>query len=188
MSITIIVEPTEEPITLAEAVKQCEVFGTAHDGYLTDQIIAARRHVEARLQRGLITQTRALRLDGFPAVITLREGLLQSVSSITYVDTDGATQTVDAADYQVDPYSDPPRIKPDYGSVWPATRSQFNAVTVTYVCGYADAAAVPQDLKSAMKLIVADLFSNRESGIVGTIYVETPTVAALLNDHISYAS
>lgn len=188
MSITIVIEPTEEPITLAEAVAQVSGYGTAHDTTLTAMIVAARRHVEARLQRGLITQTRALRLDGFPQVLKLREGLLQSVTSITYVDSDGATQTLAAAAYQVDRYSDPPRIKPAFGSVWPSTRDQLNAVTVTYVCGYGAAAAVPQDIKSAIKLIVGDLFNNRESSVVGASYVETPTVTALLADHVSYAT
>lgn len=187
MSITIIVEPTEEPITLAEAVAQVSAYGTAHDAELTSMIVAARRHVEAKLQRGLITQTRALRLDGFPRVLKLRDGLLQSVTSIAYVDTAGATQTLDVAAYQVDRYSDPPRVKPAFGSAWPPTRDQLNAVTVTYVCGYGVAAAVPQDIKSAMKLIVGDLFNNRESSIVGASYVETPTVAALLADYVSYA-
>lgn len=188
MSITIITEPEEEPITLAEAATQVNAYGTAHDTLLTDLIVTARQHVEARLQRGLMAQTRALRLDRFPPEITLCEGLLQSVESITYVDADGAAQTLDPAEYQVDRYSDPPRIRPAYGKVWPATRTQLNAATVTYMCGYADAAAVPSDIKAAMKLIIGDLFEHRGASIVGASYVETETVTALLAGHVSYAT
>lgn len=188
MSITITVQPAEEPVTLAEAKLQVELIGDAHDTMLTSLIVAARRYVEARTHRGLVSQTRVLRMDRFPPVITLREGLLTSVSSVTYVDPAGDTQTLAPADYQVDQYSDPPRIAPAYGLAWPATRDQFDAVTVTYVCGYADATAVPEDIKSAIKLVIGDMFANRESGIVGTIYTANPAVNNLLAGYVSYSA
>lgn len=188
MSITITVQPTEEPISLDEAKLQVEEIGSAHDAMLTSLIKAARQHVEAKIGRGLLSQTRALRMDCFPAEIVLREGLVTAVSSITYVDTDGATQTLAPENYQADLFSDPPRIRPAFTTTWPATRDQLNAVTVTYVCGYANAVVVPENIKSAIKLILGDLFATRESGVVGTIYTTTPNVDALLADHVAYAS
>jgi len=188
MSITIITPPTEEPITLTQVKVQVRVDDAASDDLLTSLIAAARQHVEARTGRGLITQTRVLRLGDFPEQIVLREGLLQAISSVTYVDVDGVVQTLDETAFQVDPYSDPPRIMAAYASIWPTTRCQPNAVTVTYVCGYADAASVPNDIKAALLMIVADLFANREASVIGATYVETTAVTNLLAPHMSYAS
>jgi hypothetical protein len=90
------------------------------------------------------------------------------VNSIKYVDTTGATQTLDPTLYQVDPQADdrPVRILPAYGKVWPATRCQPNAVIIEFVAGYADAAHVPATIKLAMKQTLADWYNNRDSVVV----------------------
>lgn len=77
---------------------------------------------------------------GYPYnVIHLPQPPVLAVSKIEYVDTTGATQTLDPALYLVDLYSSQfreARITPAYGTVWPWTRTQMNAVTVTLSCGY----------------------------------------------------
>lgn len=47
---------------------------------------------------------------------------------------------------------------------WPPTRTdKINAVEATYVAGYGDAEDVPQSLKSAMLLVLAHIYENREA-------------------------
>lgn len=183
MSVIVVTPPSEEPVTLAEARDYCELIGTAHDTLLTSLIAGARKHIEQRLNRALITQTRALRIDAFPCgPIIIREGLLQSLTSVEYVDVNGNPQTF--TDYQLDQHSDPPRISPAYGYAWPATRCQMDAVTVTYVCGYGAAAAVPEDIRIALLMIVADVIDNRAASVDRA--VENPAVRYFLDPYVSY--
>lgn len=62
---------------------------------------------------------------------------LQVVESITYIDQNGAPQTLDPSQYLVDKIRMPARITPAYNTTWPATQNQANAVTVTFVVGHA---------------------------------------------------
>lgn len=91
-----------------------------------------------------------------------------SLTSITYVDTNGATQTLDATKYQADLATEPARILPVYGSYWPVVRPQLNAVTATYVAGYGAYTAVPDAIKHAMRILVSHWYENREPVIIGS--------------------
>jgi uncharacterized phiE125 gp8 family phage protein len=143
----LIVPPACEPITLAQAKLHLHApSANTEDDLISALIAAARKHAETFTRRVIIGQTRKLVLDGFPSLIKLPTSPLRSVSSIQYVDTAGALQTLDPAHYRVDKDSDEPRIQPAYGEVWPTTRDVIGAVSITYVCGYllpvvADAAA-----------------------------------------------
>ena len=75
---------------------------------------------------------------------------------------DGNTQTLASTEYLVDAVSEPARLTPAYSKTWPATRNQANAVTVTFVCGYASPEAVPIGIRRWMKLRVGTLYENRE--------------------------
>jgi hypothetical protein len=105
---------------------------------------------------------------------------LQTVDSITYIDQNGAQQTLANTEYIVDNVSEPARITPGYGKTWPATQNQINAVTIAFTCGYASAEAVPRGIVRWMKLRVSTLYENREEVALlnrGTIqflpYVDT---------------
>ena len=109
---------------------------------------------------------------------------LISVDSITYTDTTGATQTLATSEYVVDAQGDdePVRILPAYGKTWPATRIYPNAVTIQFQAGYANAAAVPSSIKSAIKQIVGTWQENRESVVTDTrvAALELPEVGKAL--------
>jgi uncharacterized phiE125 gp8 family phage protein len=184
MSIELTSEPAVEPITLAEAKTHLRYDSTDQDTYITGLITVARRTIERWEWRAHLTQTWVMRLDKFPknAPIYLPRPPLQSVTSIQYVDADGATQTFDAGDYDVDTKAQPGRIKPAYGEVWPTTRPGIvNAVTVTYVAGYGDAASdVPEETKHAIKLMLTHAWRNPELVVSGTIVSKIPDLAGPL--------
>jgi uncharacterized phiE125 gp8 family phage protein len=168
MALRLSTAPTEEPVTLAEARGHLRVpsADTTQDALLQGILIpAAREHCESWTHRRFITQTWELTLDCFPGwQIELPNAPLQSVPSITYVDAAGATQTLAGSGYQADARSEPGRLMPACGAVWPSTRGDTcNAVTITFVCGYGLAAKVPRPLKSAILLTLAHLYRNREA-------------------------
>jgi len=170
MSLVQTIAPASEPITLTEAKAhlRVETDFTEDDTIIGTFISAARESCEARTGRQLVTATYALRLGGFPCgdSIELPKPPLVSVSSITYVDTDGTTQTLSTDVYEVDPYTTPGRVVLKYAQVWPATRSQRNAVTITFVAGYEpteeDVSTVPTLLRQGMLMRIAHWYENRE--------------------------
>jgi len=175
MGLKLVTAPAEEPVSLALAKAHLRVTASEEDALIQSLIIAARDQAETFTRRRFITQTWDLVLDCFPWWrLELPNAPLQSVSSITYIDTAGGSQTLDAAKYLVDAKTDPGRLEPAYGEVWPTTRLQMNAVTVRFVCGYGLAAAVPQPIKHAMLLLIGHLYQNREAIVVGELPQELP--------------
>lgn len=193
MSLRRTVDPTLEPITLADArlALRLDTSGSPpsnpQDAYVSAAIKAAREWTEDFLERSLCLQTWTMKLDSFPgyvysdalprilfageeAFIYLRRPPVIRVVSISYVDTNGNAQTLDPTLYSVDTDSELARIQPAYGTIWPPTRPINNAVTVVYQAGYASTAAsppttadVPESAKLAMKLLVGDFYENREA-------------------------
>lgn len=100
----------------------------------------------------LPTNTGILELPRYP---------LQSITSITYLDTDGSSKTLDPSVYVVTTGS-PGRVAPAYGHIWPVTLPQIGAVTVRLVAGYGDTAdKVPLNVRQAILLLVSHLYLNR---------------------------
>jgi uncharacterized phiE125 gp8 family phage protein len=159
---TLVAGPDVEPLSLAEAKLWLRLDTTAEDALVASLITENRRRAERVTGKALVTQTWRLNLDCFPRwEIAVGMPPLASVSSIAYVDEDGATQTVDAADYLVDANSVPARITPAYLEVWPDTRAQLNAVTITFVAG-TSAAAVDAEFVGRLKSAVAYCYRHRE--------------------------
>lgn len=182
--LTLITPPAEEPITLAEAKLHLRDPVDLEDSLISGLIIAARQKCESWLRRTLITTTWELSLEGFPGCgwipgfpysgtqflerqpvgtlygVELPNPALQSVTSITYLDTAGSTQTLATSEYLVE-VGTPGRVVPAYGKAWPSTRRQPGAVKVRFVAGYGDASAVPETIKTAMKLWINQLYEHR---------------------------
>lgn len=159
---------------------------TTSDPGLSALIKAARVAAENMTRRAFITQTWDLYLDCFPGwEIHLPKPTLQSVSAITYIDTNGVEQTLAADQYLVDAKSEPGRVMPAFGLVWPVTRYQANAVKVRFVAGYGAAAAVPDGIKQWMKIRIDHYDKNTGPVQVGGLIAEFPRafIDGLLDDY-----
>jgi uncharacterized phiE125 gp8 family phage protein len=187
MSLKLITGPASEPITRQEAKLHLRMISdvsdvTPHpeDALVDALIVAARQGAEHITGRALMPQTWELAHDGFKAEISLKAPLV-SVASVKYIDTSGVLQTLDPSAYLIDSHSAPGRLTAVYGACWPSTRSQANAVLIRHVAGYADAAAVPQEIKQWMLLRIGMLYENRESVAAGAPLQELPYVDCLLD-------
>lgn len=168
LALTETIAPAEEPVSLDEAKAWMKLEITAADDVITRLIKAARGKYERDTRLQLVNATYTLKLDFFPTgsgVIELPRPPLSSVSSIQYVDETGTTQTLAASKYQTDTDSRPGRVKPDVDEVtWPATEiGTINAVTITFVAGYGDAADVPERHKMAIETLILFLFESPEA-------------------------
>lgn len=175
MALKLLTAAAEEPVTLAEAKLHCRVDGTDDDALFTGVIIpAARESAEHRTGRALVTQKWELSLEAFPAgAFDLPKPPLQSVESIKYRDTAGNLQTLGPAAYTVHTSSLAGKVAPAYGTSWPATRGQLDAVTVSFTAGYGDRSTVPAGLKSWILLAIGTLYENREAFASGQV-IELP--------------
>lgn len=140
---------------------------TTADPQLRLLMASARYAAETLTRRALVTQTWDLYLDAFrPWENTLPKPKLQSVDAITYVDSNGDTQTLDASQYKVDLAGEPARIAPAFGLVWPVTRWEMNAVKIRYTCGYGAASAVPEGIKQWMLMRIGTLYENPSAIVI----------------------
>ena len=179
MPLQLVTRPAEEPVSLAEAKQHLRVDGGDDDLLIGSLITAARQAAETKTGRQLITARWKLVLDAFPGpslmqsatgasfslpghAILLAKCPVQSVVSIEYMDMNGATQVMSAGDYVLDVACEPARITPVFGKTWPPTLPQMGAVSVTFDAGYGAASAVPEGLKSWIKLRVGSLYGHRE--------------------------
>lgn len=166
--------PTFEPVTMDEVRRQCNLgTNTAHDLDLFDLIKTARETVERDAGIVCCTGTYVTKRNDFPAnadwfeLPSIRP--ITAISSITYPDTAGTTQTWSASYYSLDTYTVCPIVKLVYNETWPVNRSDVNGITITVTAGYATQATVPAQAKHACKLLISHWFENRGIVTVGTI-------------------
>lgn len=159
--------PGSGNLTVASLKTHLRVDSSADDTYIGILIRAAVQFVQQRTGRALLPSTWRQRLDNFPCSlepIFLLRSPLRAVTSITYTDSDGDTQTVDSATYTATD-GDPPAISLAVNSQWPldAILCRRGAVTINFTAGYDDTAAIPTCLVHAVYLLVAHWYENREA-------------------------
>jgi uncharacterized phiE125 gp8 family phage protein len=164
-----------EPISLETARDQLrlDTYGSPpvheDDDLVTALITAAREWCELYLKRALAKQIVTAVSDSFltvGSVLTLPLTPIQSIDSITYVDTNGATQTLATSVYTFDEFNNEIVLK--YGQRYPATRCEANAVIITYTAGHTDGQSpdnnpCPKPVTQAMLLTIGHLYEHRES-------------------------
>jgi len=183
MGLTQSTPPTTEPVTLAEAKLHLRVDHADEDTLISSLIAAARAWAETLLARQLVTATWQLTLPEFADAIMLPRPPFLAISSIAYTDTAGSAQSLSLGEYVTYLADVSTILVPPYGESWPSTRGFYDDVTIKYTAGYGAASAVPDWAKSAILLTLADLYENRETGIVGTIRTENPAARRLLYPH-----
>lgn len=168
--VRVVTAPDVEPVSLEEAKTWLRIDPDldADNDLVAGLITAARVRAELETQRALVTQTLEATADWFPDgdyAIILPRPPLQSVTSVTYTDADDVSQTF--TDFAADIRREPGRVYPVYGELWPTTLRQMpGVIAVRFVAGYGAAAAVPEDLKLAIKFMVSAWYGKRNEGDV----------------------
>lgn len=191
MAYKVISVPASEPITLSEAKNYLKVEDsyTDDDTLITAIITSVRQYIETYLTTALITQTIEEKWDYIDVRnyqvrqnFNLGVNPVQSVTSITYIDTDGDSQTWSASEYVVDTHRQVARIGIKNGYTWPSIQDEINALTVTYVAGYGDAGSdVPGNILQAMRYLIAAYYENRTDHLA-----TLPTASRVILDNIKY--
>jgi uncharacterized phiE125 gp8 family phage protein len=159
-----------EPLTTAELKAHLRKTTTDEDSLIAAYGIAAREWVEN--YTGHILNQRAV-TDSFGEwgdYLTLYHqpitvGDPTPTLTVEYTDDEG-----DFIEYEarvVRDFKYPWTIHPPYGFSFPSLGGPAS-ITVTYTAGYANAAAVPETFKQAIRLLVTSMYTNR-----GTLDAET---------------
>lgn len=187
MPIKTVTPPAGYPVTLDEVKARLRIDGTDSDTDLQFLIAAATQTVEGLTWRPMVQRTVDWTLDHWRPVLVPPLHPVQSVTSITYLDTAGAEQTLDAADYRFTTGGDrgPARITPAYGKVWPSLYQVAEPITVRLVVGWAPAetdhgANVWPELKAAVLFLVGHWDKLRTPVNVGDIVRDIPTTLDVL--------
>ena len=177
--------PTVEPVSLTDMKLHLRVTCSEDDGLITALIVAARQWCEDFEGRAYITQTITMNMEWLFSQIILPKPLLQTVESITYIDTGGDVQTLSTDLYDVDAVREPGQIVRAFSQSYPQVRGDVNGVTIVYKAGYGDAATdVPDRTIAAIKLFVGHLYENRIT-VTDVKMNELPLgVKALLNSRM----
>jgi len=190
-------DPTLSIITPDDAMAHANVTDETQAGYFQSLINLATERIEHELQRQYLSATWLCCLDAFPNEICLERTPVQAVTQIEYTDTEGNSQVLPSAQYQVDAICGnyPARIQPAYGLVWPVTRGYsrtwptieanhlgelpeitgfYNAVQVTFTAGYGTPDQVPEKVKHAIRLLVATWYRDREDTTLAVASIPIP--------------
>ena len=159
---TLLEGPLLEPVTIAEARKQCELgTSTAHDDHLELLIQSAREQWEHDTDSCVITQVWSVTLDYFKGVeIELPKRPIQEIADIQYYDQGNVLRPLDEAVFSFNPAAR--KIHLNSQQSWPDVYDRWDAVTITFVCGVDTVEEVPAIQKQAIRLLIGHYFENRD--------------------------
>ena len=156
------VAPTFSPITLADARQACRLTSQDEDDELRGWIDEAVARLQDETWRQFCTATYTLTFDSFANKLILPRPPLASVSSITYLDVAGVSQTLATSVYEVVTNQTPGLVRLKYAQSWPNVRGHADVITVTFLAGWT-AAATPTWVKQSVKYLVAHLYEFRSA-------------------------
>ena len=190
MALKLITAATTYPVTTAEAKLHAKIDTAADDTLVDALITAATEMAEQRIGRAIMPQVWELTLDAFPDAFELTRVPVTAVTALTYVDANGATQTLSNTLYSLDNADQfgSSYVVPVYNGAWPDSRAQVNAVSLQYTAGYANAAAVPEPIKTWIKIMVSTMYEHRESEVVDRSTLTTLGFVDRLLDRYSVVS
>jgi len=147
-------------VTLADAKLWLKIDSdTTEDALITSLIHSAVNDFESYCNRAVRSQTVEMKFNDFSETIELMRSPVASITSITYKDSDGASQTLSSSVYELDSWALPNRVVLKWGQSYPAGTD----VKVTYTAGYSEVASIPDGIKTVIKVMIRDYYKNRDN-------------------------
>ena len=161
----LITAATERALSVTNFKTHARIDETAEDTYIGTLLDAAEDEAETFCWRKFITQTWDQYFDGFADPLVLAFAPVSSITSISYLDENGTSQTLATSVYELAEVDGLAVVRLKYNQSWPVTRAHEDVVTVRFVCGYGAAASVPQRIIQAIAIHAAWAYRNREGDV-----------------------
>ena len=176
--------PATTPISLAEVKAFAKITTASDDAIIQMMIDAAIDYAEKFTRRDFITRTYNTFRDSFPNTFLgnpssnlqnspfndsgnfgfeLRRSPLQSIESVQYTDTAGATIVIPTTVYYAPLEEDYSSLLTQIAQSWPSDAlEQLQAITIEFKTGFGDNATdVPSDIRQALLMHSSFLYENR---------------------------
>lgn len=158
----VVVTPPPAIVSLVEAKEHCRVDFSDDDALLAGYVAAATGMLDGPdgwLQRALGVQVLKTTLRGFPGEpFVLPMAPVSAINDVTYVAADGTVIELDPSVYDL---SADGELELAWGQAWPTPRDPRAPVEILYTAGYQ---VLPDTIRTAILIMTADLYANRESG------------------------
>jgi len=153
-----------EPATKEELRRQLRIDHTEDDADLEAMLAEARLQCETLLgDVSLIDAVCIDYFDEFDDEMELHWSPVDSITSVVYTDTNGDSQTLSTATYELGTVQGLGVLRLKYNQTWPSARSHADVIAVTYKAGFGAAASdVPASIKRWIKARAAWLYNNRD--------------------------
>jgi uncharacterized phiE125 gp8 family phage protein len=158
---TLPIMEASEPVTVNEAKWQLNIVDDdSDDALIASYIRSARAYVESESGYVFVRRQFAENLSSWPSFLSISRRPLISVDSVDYIDSNGAPQTLDDAEYYTALALR--RITPV--STWP-TLGKGGSISITYTAGFAEGeqAEELELARQAIFLLVGHWYANREA-------------------------
>jgi uncharacterized phiE125 gp8 family phage protein len=166
MNLKLITAPLVEPVTRADLVSTDFLrgvdFDLASNQALFDNYLIphARGLAEQWLDRKIISQTWELSLDNQPENVLFPFGMLSAVSYVKTMAEDDSATVESNYTYTL---GDNARLWLRWGKIWTTTTRPYDVLRIGFICGWANAAAVPAAIKQGILIAVSFFHENRQS-------------------------
>ena len=181
------------PITVPEALDHLRLPTedvTTPEWLEIERLIgAATEWTESYCKRAWMAGSKTKLFDAFPTTpaiikcdrfLPLTGGVVSTVDSVTYYDTDFVQQTMDPSGYRLIVTNEVSYLYPGMGQDWPTDACDEPLhIAVNYTVGEASVADIPASVKAAILLLVASMYENREQGTIdnGLTVIKAPVAA-----------
>ncbi len=148
-------QPSEEPVTLAEAKLYLRVDTADEDALITQMIGAVRRVAEQYLRRTLVSRQWKLVYDeALPQRVCLPMTPVTSIVRVTKISEGGVTEDVPNTLYA---------LNAARSHLCLETQVSAHQIEVVYQAGYGAASAVPASIRQGMLAHLAELYDGRSA-------------------------
>ena len=187
----VVTATSDEQVSTAQLKTHLRVLHDDDDTYIGLLGTAAREYIEEYTHQAMVPKAITWFLEDFPAgsqILHLKDhNPLQSVSEITYLDTDGTEVTMSTEDFNIDTDSRIGKVLTGQSTSWPGDVYDYpgnNNVEIDLGVGHTTASC-PESFRHAEKLLVKHWYMERSPVSVGHIARDIPlTVNALLDPHV----
>ena len=145
-------------------VEDSDEYDGAEASFLGEKLDSAFAFIESDTSRFYRSQSRVARTRRFCRELYLSANL-QSIDSVTYLDSELVEQTVPVEQYTV-LYSQRNTVDGIEfldGFDYPALANRNDAVRINYTAGFSDAGSLPTNVRQAVLMLASHWYENRES-------------------------
>jgi hypothetical protein len=179
-----ITEPLYQPITLDEFKLYARIDGVYEDDLLNSLIITATKQCEQFVRGSFasrnFTQSEdagAFQGSGRPGgfnlffgynsqyAVEIKNTQVSAILEVRFYNTDNTVVIVDPARYRLDRSNSDQPARVVFNSTIDALINSryFTQYEIDYTAGYANTGAVPQDIKTAIKMTALSIYESREN-------------------------